>query len=445
MLQRADLHEYQRRAIEFIHSKRKCGAYLDMGLGKSIISLSVIKDLTDACIIRKTLIIAPLRVCQSTWKQESALWRHTRDLRISVCTGTAQQRKDGLNSNADVFLINKENVSWLVNLCSEKGSWPYGMIVIDESSCVKNHSTKIFRSLKKVVKHSKYVVLLSGTPAPNSLTDLWSQIFLIDGGASLGKTVTNFRNRFCEVDFWGHTYTVKEGYGEKIQELIKPMTLSMQGSDYLELPDRIDIVEKVVLPEKVMDEYKAFEKNLFLEFEGVEIEALSAAVLANKLLQYSNGAIYTNEEHDWTVLHDAKIDVLKELVEENASEALMVAYNYRHDIVRLQAAFPSAVVMDKRGMAVDAWNRGEIKMLLVHPQSASFGLNLQQGGSMLVWFGLTWSLEGYQQLVARLWRQGQERPVRVVHLVAEGTIDSRVMDVLKSKDAVQSDLLAALR
>jgi SNF2 family DNA or RNA helicase len=247
------------------------------------------------------------------------------------------------------------------------------------------------------------------------------------------------------VDFWGHRWTVKEGYGEKIQNLIKPMTLSMQGSDYLELPDRIDIVEKVVLPEKVMDEYKAFEKNLFLEFEDVEIEALSAAVLANKLLQYSNGAIYTDEDHDWKVLHDAKIEVLKEIVEENASENLMVAYNYKHDLIRLQAAFPSAVVMDKRGMAVDAWNRGEIKMLLVHPQSAGHGLNLQQGGSMLVWFGLSWSLEGYQQLVARLHRQGQERPVRVVHLIAEGTIDSRVLDVLKSKDAVQSDLLAALR
>ena len=444
MLQRADLHEYQRRAIEFIHSKRKCGAYLDMGLGKSIISLSVIKDLTDACIIRKTLIIAPLRVCQSTWKQESALWRHTRDLRISVCTGTAQQRKDGLNSNADVFLINKENVSWLVNLCSEKGSWPYGMIVIDESSCVKNHSTKIFRSLKKVVKHSKYVVLLSGTPAPNSLTDLWSQIFLIDGGASLGKTVTNFRNRFCEVDFWGHTYTVKEGYGEKIQELIKPMTLSMQGSDYLELPDRLDLIEKVVLPEKVMDEYKAFEKNLFLEFEGVEIEALSAAVLAGRLLQFSSGAIYVDDDHNWKELHNAKLDALAEVIEENP-ENIIVAYNFKHTLTRLQARFPNGVVLDKAGKVLERWNKGEIKLLFVHPMSAGHGINAQYGGSILVWCDLVWSLEAYMQTCARLHRQGQERPVRVVHLIAENTIDQRVMDVLKSKDAVQADLLAALR
>jgi len=444
-MNRSNLHPYQNRAVDFILEKRKCALWLFLGAGKSVISLTAISDLTDACVIRKTLIIAPLRVANATWKQETDLWGHTKDLRVSLCTGSAQQRKDGLNRDADVYLINKENVTWLVNLYAEKKVWPYDMIVIDESTAVKSHSTKIFRSLKKVAKHSPFVVLLSGTPAPNSLHDLYSQMFLIDSGKALGHTATSFRQKFCQVDYFGHTYTIKDGCAETIQNLIKPLTLSMMSKEYIQLPDRVDIVEKVMLPPKVMAQYKDFEKNLFLEFGDTEIEALSAAVLAGRLLQFSSGAIYTDEEHSWEELHTSKLDALAEVIEENPDENILLAYGYKHALARILKRFPQAVVLDKAGKELERWNRGEIKLLVIHPMSAAHGINAQYGGSMLVWYDLTWSLEGYAQTCGRLHRQGQEKPVRVVHLIAEGTIDERVMKVLGQKDAVQNDLLMALR
>jgi SNF2 family DNA or RNA helicase len=445
MLHRKDLHPYQNRAVDFVLSKRKCALFLFLGAGKSVISLTAVKDLIDACIVNRVLIVAPLRVANSTWKQEARAWDHLKDLKISVCTGAAQKRKAALNAKANVFVINKENLSWLVDICSKKGAWPFQMIVIDESTCAKNHSTKIFRSLKKVAKHSKYVVLLSGTPSPNSLHDLYSQMFLIDDGKALGKTVTSFRKQFCEVDYWGHTYSVKDGYGEKIKARIKPLVLSMIGKEYLELPARININENVILEPKVMKQYKDFEKKLFMEIDDEEVEALSAAVLANKLLQFTSGAIYVDEDHNWKELHTAKLDALAEIIEENPEENVLLAYGYKHSLTRIRKRFPSGIMLDKKGDALKRWNNGEIKLLLIHPQSASHGINAQYGGSLLVWYDLTWSLEKYAQTCGRLHRQGQERPVRVVHLVAEGTIDNRVLGVLRNKDAVQADLLRALR
>ena len=416
-----------------------------MGLGKTATALTAIADLLDACIIRRVIIVGPLRVVNSVWPQEARKWSHLKGLKISIATGSVKQRKAALDAKTDIVAINRENIKWLVDLCSEKKNWPFDAVVCDESSSFKNSSSKRFRALKKVLPHTTTVILLSGTPAPNSLIDLWSQIYLIDQGDALGKNITAFRRKWCEVDYWGHQWSVKEGHGGQIKDLIKPMCLSMSGKDYLELPDRIDITEKVVLPDKVMKDYKAFEKNLFMEHEGVEIEALSAAVLANKLIQFTSGACYTDDEHNWTTIHTAKLDALAEVIEENASENVIVAYNFKHTLTRLKDRFPKGVIMDKGGKAVDAWNRGEIKLLLAHPQSASFGLNLQAGGSMLIWVDLSWSLELTQQMDARLWRQGQERPVRVVHLVCENTIDERILKVLGQKNAVQNDLLNALR
>jgi SNF2 family DNA or RNA helicase len=440
-MRRSDLHTYQSRAVDYICEKQRCALWLFMGAGKSVISLTAVSDMIEASIIRRALIIGPLRVVTSVWSQEARKWSHLKHLKIAIATGSVKQRKAALDANTDVVAINRENVPWLV----KNFPWDFDAVIIDESSSFKSSSALRFRALKKVIPKSNVVILLSGTPAPNSLIDLWSQIFLIDGGNALEKNITAFRRKYCEVDFWGHKWTVKEGNVVIIQNLIKPLTLSMQGDDYLELPDKIDIIEKVVLPEKVMKQYKDFEKELFLEFEGVEIEALSAAVLAGRLLQFTSGAIYHNEEHDWTHIHNAKLDALAEIIEENPNENVLIAYGYKHALARILKRFPEAVVLDKAGKALEAWNRGEIKMLVVHPMSAGHGINAQYGGSMLVWYDLPWSLEAFLQTIARLHRQGQEKPVRVVHLVADGTIDARVLDVLRRKDSVQSDLLKALR
>jgi len=444
-MNRFDLHPYQHKAVEFVLEKRRCGLFLFMGAGKSVISLTAVSDLLDACIIRRVLIVGPLRVITSVWAQEALKWDHLRHLKISIATGSVKQRKAALNANTDLVAINRENIKWLVDLYAEKKYWPFDAVICEESSSFKNPSAKRFRALKKVLPRTTTMILLSGTPAPNSLIDLWSQIYLIDQGETLGKNITAFRRKWCEVDYFGHTWSIKKEHVTDIQNIIKPLCLSMKGADYIQLPDRIDITEKVMLPDKVMDDYKAFEKNLFMEWDGKEIEAISAAVLANKLIQFTSGACYTDEEHNWTTIHTAKLDALSEVIEENASENVIVAYNFKHTLTRLKERFPRAVVTDKGGKAVDAWNRGEIKLLLAHPQSSSFGLNLQAGGSMLIWVDLNWSLELTQQMNARLWRQGQEKPVRIINLVVVNSIDERVAQVLSGKDVVQSDLLKALR
>ena len=382
-------------------------------------------------------------MANSVWRQEARKWEHLKGLKVSVATGTDKERRAALNAKADIYVINRENVVWLLRAC--KGRWPYDAIVIDESSSFKSSSTKRFRGLKKVTPLSSTVVLLTGTPSPNGLLDLWSQCFLMDGGSSLGKTITGYKQRFFTPDYFGYTWTPKPDTEQKIYSLLEGKVLSMQGADYLELPERIDLVEEAVLPWAVMEKYREFERELFMEFEDVEIEAMSAAVLANKMLQFANGALYVDDEHNWTELHKAKLDVLDEIIDENPQENILVAYNYRHDLARLMSRFPKAVVLDKDPKTIARWNRGEIPLLLAHPASCGHGINLQGGGAMIVWFGLNWNLEYYKQMNARLHRQGQDRPVRVVRIVASGTIDERVLSVLGQKDAVQNDLLLALR
>lgn len=442
MLFREDMHPYQNRAVEFIKTRRRVFLMIDLGLGKTVSTLTALVDLFDGFTADKALVIAPLRVANSVWKQECDKWEHLKDLRVSVCTGTERQRIAALHRSADVVVVNRENVPWLVKFYGSR--WPFDTVVVDESTSFKNASSQRFKALRKVQSKTNYMVVLSGTPSPNGLLDLWAQAYLIDAGESLGRTMGAYKQRFFESDYMGYKYTPRTGSAEKIHELMQPYCLSMQAADYLELPPRIDIVEPVTLPTAVLTDYREFERELLIELDGGELlEAANAAVLAGKLLQWANGATYTDALGNWTPLHDGKIEALRELLE-GAGEPALVAYNFKSDLARLQAAFPHAEVLDKNPETVARWNRGEIDLLLAHPASAGHGLNLQEGGALCIWFGLSWSLELYQQFNARLYRQGQTRPVRIVHLVAKGTIDERVMRVLEDKEAQQSGLLQAL-
>ena len=444
MLSRSDLHEYQNRAIEFIKSKKRCGLFLGLGMGKTTASLTAMSDALDSMTVAKVLVIAPLRVANSVWAQETKQWTHLSHLRVSVCTGNERTRMAALQRDADIYTINRENVPWLVKLYGKK--WPFDAVIVDESSSFKSPSSQRFKALKRALPFTDYVVLLTGTPSPNGLLDLWSQMYLVDFGERLGKTMTGYKQRFFESDYMGYKFTPRQGSSEAIHRLLSDKVLSMSAEDYLQVPDRIDLVERVELPPKVFAQYQEFERTLLAELDdGQEIEAISAAVLANKLLQWSNGATYTDSLGNWSELHSVKLDALADLVEQNPSENMLVAYNYKTDLERLRVRFPDAVVMDKQQETIDRWNRGEIQMMLAHPASAGHGLNLQKGGSMLVWFGLNWSLELYQQFNGRLHRQGQTRPVRVVHIVASGCMDERVIDALNKKGETQNALLFALK
>jgi SNF2 family DNA or RNA helicase len=442
MLSQNDLHPYQHQAIEFIKTRKRCGLALEMGLGKTASTLTAVADLADGCGIDRVLVIAPLRVANSVWPREVKSWAQLRGLKVAVCTGTERQRLAALQKTADLYVINRENVPWLVE---QYKVWPFDMVVIDESSSFKAQSSRRWKSLKRILPHTEYMVLLTGTPAPNSLLDLWAQQYLIDQGSALGKTFTGYKQRFFDGDFMGYRFKPKPGAAEKIHDLLSETWISMAAADYLQLPARIDLVERIDLPPAVAKAYVEFERTLLAQLpDGQEIEASSAAVLAGKLLQWCNGAAYTDDKGNWALIHEAKLDALEDIVSDNA-EPMLVAYNFKSDLARLQARFPDAVLLDKDPATIERWNSGEIRMLLAHPASAGHGLNLQQGGSLCVWFGLTWSLELYQQFNARLHRQGQTRPVRIVHLVTAGGIDERVMAVLSQKDAQQSALLDALK
>lgn len=444
MLSRTNLHDYQSRAVDFIIDRKRCGLFLEMGLGKTASTLTAIRDLISAAMVRKALVIAPLRVANSVWKQEAQKWSHLKNLRISVCTGNSKQRLAALQFDADIYVINRENVDWLVE--TVRRPWPFDMVVVDESSSFKNPGAQRFKAMRRILPDTEYMVLLTGTPSPNGLLDVWAQMYLIDFGQALGRTMTSYKQRFFESDYMGYKWTPRDGSASKIHDLMSPHVIHMSAEDYLDLPDRIDLIEHVQLRPGILEAYKKFEKSLLAELpSGEVVEALTAAVLANKLLQYANGCMYTSEDKSWSEIHSDKLDRLEEIIEDNPNENLLVAYNYQFDLQRLQARFPQARVLDKQQETIDAWNRGEIKLLLAHPASAGHGLNIQLGGNFIVWFGLNWSLELYQQFNARLHRQGQMNTVRVLHIVASGTIDERVLSVLSMKNATQNALLLALK
>jgi SNF2 family DNA or RNA helicase len=443
MFSRNDLHDYQEKGCAFVKQNKRCGLFMQMGLGKTATTLTAISDLLDSFAINKVLVIAPLRVATTVWKDEVKEWAHLKHLKVSVVTGNEKKRMIALQTPADIYTINRENVPWLV--LQYKKKWSFDCVIIDESSSFKNPSTVRFKALKRILPYTEYLILLTGTPSPNSLIDLWSQCYLVDFGNALGRTFTGFKDRFFEQDYNGFGYKLREGQDKIIQSLIKPFVLSMETKDYLELPETIILNQKIDLPEKVLDQYLELEKNLFLQLpENEEIDVINAGVLANKLLQFANGFLYKDEMKNVHNLHDEKLNALEELIECN-DEPMLVAYNFKADLERLIKRFPFARVLDKKPETIESWNKREIKLMLAHPASAGHGINLQKGGSFAVWYSLTWSLENYLQFNKRLDRQGQTQRVRIVHLISKNTIDERILRVLETKDFVQQNLMQALK
>ena len=392
-------------------------------------------------------MIAPLRVAQSTWSGEIEKWDHLRGLRLSKVLGNEKQRIEALNQPADLYVINRENTEWLVNYYGRK--WPFDMVVIDELSSFKNPKSKRFRALRKVRPLIKRIVGLTGTPAPNGLIDLWSQVYLLDQGERLGKTLTGYRDRYFDpgrrnqniVFEWIPKPFVEEAIYEKISDIC----VSMKAEDWLQLPGRIDNVIEVELPEKAKSQYKQLEKDLTLPLVDSDVTAANAAVLTNKLLQMANGAIY-DEFSDAKEIHSAKLDALEEVVEAANGKPVLVVYTYQHDLDRIKRQLkkynPRTLNSDQD---VRDWNEGKIQVLLLHPASGGHGLNLQAGGNIVIWFGLTWSLEWYQQTNARLHRQGQTERVIIHHIVAKGTMDEEVLKALTGKAATQNGLMEAVK
>lgn len=447
MLTRRNLHDYQERAVDFILDKKKVALFLGLGMGKTVSTLTAISDLIDGLEVNKVLIISPLRVANTVWHKELSDWEHLNHLTYSICTGNVKNRVSALNKDVDVYMINADVVPWLVDYVNPK-KWPFDMVVYDESSLFKNHSSKRFKAMKKTLPRCNYSVLLTGTPSPNGLLDIWSQIFLLDSGDRLGKNISAYRDRWFESDYMGYSFTPRENAQDQIQELMSDISLSMQAEDHLQLPERLMIDVDVALPAKCVSQYKELEKEFLLKLEeDVEVEAPSAASVANKLLQLCNGSIYT-EDGEYKTLHKEKIKALRDIVEDNPNENILVAYNYRFDRDLILREFKQARVLGKEGEEVRQWNDGEIPLLLAHPASAGHGLNLQKGGTVMVWYGITWNLEHYQQMNGRLHRQGQDKPVRIVHLLAHSdkfeTLDKRVIRVLSDKNMIQQNLLRSL-
>ncbi|NBT88759.1 MAG: DEAD/DEAH box helicase [Flavobacteriaceae bacterium] len=366
MLNASNLHPYQKKAIAFIQEKKKCALFLSMGLGKSVSTLTALQSLKEQGKIKRALIIAPLRVANTVWAQEIEKWEHI-TLRAHICTGGAENRLRQLKQAGDIFIINRENVKWLIDLAKKKKKWPFDCVVIDESSSFKSPSSRRFKALKLALPKINYMVLLTGTPAPNGVMDLWSQLYLIDAGERLGKTITNFKNLyFNQTGYGGYTYQLIHGADQTIHEKISDICLSMTAQDYLDMPKRIDVNITCPMPEDARAQYDDLEKEFWVQLETGEIEVSSSAVMAGKLLQFCNGAVYDNEQ-DWHVTHDSKIEALKDIVADNAGENILVAYNFKSDLARLKKAFPDAVVLDRKGVCIPKWNEGKIKMMFAHP------------------------------------------------------------------------------
>ncbi|WP_430748787.1 SNF2-related protein [Clostridium sporogenes] len=399
--------------------------------------------------VYKVLVIAPLRVAEDTWSTEVEKWDHIKHLRVSKILGTKKQRKEALMKDADIYVTNRENVDWLVNECFS--SWLWDMVVIDELSSFKSSKAKRFRALKKVRPYFKRIVGLTGTPAPNSLIDLWPQIYLLDGGKRLGRTITSYRQQYFNPgrrnQYVVYNWELKDGAEEQIHKKIGDICISMMAKDYLDIPERIDNIIDINLPKNAINKYKQLEKDLVLELGEDDITAANAAVLTNKLLQMSNGAIYS-EDKQVIEIHDQKLKALLDIIESANGKPVLIFYSFKHDFDRIVNFFKSKK-LNAIGLGdskdIKKWNNGEIPILLVHPASAGHGLNLQYGGNIIVWFGLTWSLELYQQANARLHRQGQKESVIIHHLVSKDTVDEDVIKTLGSKEVNQNVLLEAVK
>lgn len=444
---KCQLHEYQKYSKEFILDNPHCALLLDMGLGKTLSSLTAIDELLNTfAVIENVLVIAPLSVAEKTWTDEIDKWDHLQHLTFSKILGNQKQRLEALNKKADVYLINRENVEWLVNHYQRQ--WPFKTVIIDELSSFKSSSAKRFKALRKVRPLMERVIGLTGTPSPNSLLDLWPQIYLLDQGERLGKTITQYRNKyFVPAQKNGHivySWQLIPGAEEAIYKKIGGICVSMKAKDYLNLPPRTDNIVEVELSTADTKKYKELEREYVLELQDSDVVASNAATLSNKLLQLSNGAIY-DENNEPKEIHQTKLDALERIIEDSQGQPVLVFYQYKHDLSRILGRFKQAKQLDVSAGDIKAWNEGKIPILLAHPQSAGHGLNLQAGGHIIVWFGLTWSLEYYQQANARLDRQGQTQPVIVHHLVTKNTIDEQVVKALQDKEVGQEALMAAVK
>lgn len=444
-------HDYQKYATHYIEEHPVAAVLLDMGLGKTSITLTAMNNLLfDYFDVHKVLVVAPLRVARNTWSAEIEKWEHLQDIKYSIAVGTAEERLAALKNEADIYIINRENVQWLIE---ESGiPFQFDMVVVDELSSFKNHQAKRFKALMKVRPKVKRIVGLTGTPSSNGLMDLWSEFRLLDMGERLGRFIGQYRTKYFKPDKMnGHivyNYKPLPNAEAQIYDKISDITISMKSADYLQMPELVNSNYVVYLSEEEVKRYNELKEELVLQLPDGEITAANAASLSGKLSQMSNGAIYADDE---TVLyiHDRKLDALEDIIESANGKPLLVAYWYKHDLERIMKRLDSLKIKYSKldsDASIRKWNKGELDVALIHPASAGHGLNLQSGGATLVWFGLTWSLELYQQTVARLWRQGQtSNTVVIQHIITEGTIDERILKALAQKDSTQAALIDAVK
>lgn len=439
-------HAYQQYAKDKLIELPEVALFLDLGLGKTVTTLTAIDELMyDRFEVNRVLVIAPKRVAEDTWTTEAEKWDHLNHLKISRVLGSRKDREAALQEEADIYVINRENVVWLVERFRK--NWPFDMVVVDELSSFKSNQAKRFKALRQVRPLIRRFVGLTGTPAPNGLLDLWPQMYLIDRGERLGKTVSGYRNRYFYPEksngYVIYSYAPKPGAEEAIQKKIADICVSMKAEDYLAMPELTVNDISVKLSASEMQLYRKLEREKLMEIQGEEVTALTAASVYNKLLQMANGGIYT-DAGDALEIHRKKLEALEEIVDTATGQPVLVFYNYRHDYIRLAECFPEARTL-KNQQDIRDWNEGRIPVLLAQPASMGHGLNLQAGGHIIVWYGLNWSLELYQQANARLYRQGQKNGVIILRLIAKGTVDEDVIRRLESKDQTQESLLQSLK
>lgn len=447
----SDLYQYQIKCVNHIVRNEHCALFLDMGLGKTVSTLTAMNYLMYSELdITRVLVIAPKRVVESVWEQECRKWDHLNHLKVSIISGSKDERISALKTKADIYLLGRDNVKWFCEYYNYRGI-PFDTLVIDESSSFKNPKSQRFKALRKIRSYFKRIIVLTGTPAPNSLIDLWSQIYILDQGQRLEKYITRYRNMYFTPGGGNgvivYNYILRKGADKIIHTKIKDICISMKAKDYLQIPDRIENIIKITPDPKTKKDYQDFEKKNILELteKGKEITALTAGTLSNKLLQFSNGAVY-DDKGEYHEFHDLKLKETENLIEAANGRPVLIAWTYKHDRDRLKKHLSKYKPRDlKNNQDVIDWNNKKINILLMHPASGGHGLNLQEGGNIIIWFGQTWSLELEQQLNARLHRQGQKEIVTIHKLILSGTIDEDVIKAQKTKDKTQQALIEAVK
>ena len=449
-------HDYQAFCINYIKTHPVAALLLDMGLGKTVITLTALRDLMlDDLAVSKVLVIAPLRVARDTWPAEVAKWQHLKDIDISIIVGDAKTRVAALNANALVYVVNRENVKWLVEYYEKNGlRWDFDCVVIDELSSFKNYQSQRFKWLRKVRPFVRRWIGLTGTPTSNGLMDLWAEIGILDGGERLGRFIGRFRESYFKPGSMNpstgvvFSYVPRPGAEEQIYDRISDITISMKAVDHLNMPECVYVNHEVEMNTVERKLYDQLKHDLIIPTEDGDIDAANAASLSNKLLQMSNGAVY-DENKTPRFIHNRKLECLEDLIESANGQPVLIAYWFKHDRTRILEHLASVGYADVRDLKssedIESWNNGSIPIALIHPASAGHGLNIQEGGHILIWFGLTWSLELYQQTNARLWRQGQKETVTIHHIVTKDTVDEDVLSALASKDVTQEKLIAAVK